>query len=198
MPKAHTHTPSSWKTDKNQHWKVCTDSSCGVITTAKENHKDANGDEKCDKCSYAMPKPLSPELILKSGSKYKADHTSKTVMVTEKDTVSAAASNILNENFAILTSGKKTANKKAVMGTGMIIQILEKDSSVLREYKAIVLYDVDGNGEIQAADARLALRASVSLETLEGVYKTAADTDGDGAVKAADARTILRRSVGLS
>ncbi|MBQ3537294.1 MAG: hypothetical protein IJA39_01835, partial [Clostridia bacterium] len=82
-------------------------------------------------------------------------------------------------------------------GTGMIIQILGKDNKILNEYMVIVLFDVDGNGKIQAADARLALRASVELENLSGVYKTAADTDGDGVIKAADARKILRTSVGL-
>ena len=198
VPAPHTHTPSAWKTDAANHWKVCTDSTCGEITSAKEAHKDTDGNEKCDKCAYPMPKPLTPELLLKSGSAYKADHTAKTVKVTAKDTVAVAKQNILNEKYAILTSDKKAADSKTVMGTGMIVQILAKDSSVLREYKVIVPCDVDGNGEIQATDARLALRASVNLEKVEGVYKTAADTDGDGSINASDARTILRRSVGLS
>ena len=52
----HKHTDSDWKTDKDNHWKVCTDTSCGIITVAKEAHKDQNKDNKCDICSYAMPK----------------------------------------------------------------------------------------------------------------------------------------------
>ncbi len=59
--------------------------------------------------------------------------------------------------------------------------------------------DVDGDGEISAADARLALRRSVGLETYEeGTAEyIACDVDGDGDVTAADARLILRGSVGL-
>lgn len=59
------------------------------------------------------------------------------------------------------------------------------------------LGDVDGNGKITAADARLALRASVGLENLNPTKKATADIDGNGTVTAADARLILRASVGL-
>ena len=62
---------------------------------------------------------------------------------------------------------------------------------------ALTMGDVDGNGEIKAADARLALRASVSLENLTEQQKKAADVNYDGEIKAADARLILRASVGL-
>lgn len=57
--------------------------------------------------------------------------------------------------------------------------------------------DVDGDGTIKAADARLALRISVGLENATKEMKLLADVDGDGTVKAADARLILRYSVGL-
>ena len=60
--------------------------------------------------------------------------------------------------------------------------------------------DVDGNGKIEAADARLALRASVGLEPdiVPGTDAyLAGDADGDGKVTSADARLILRASVGL-
>lgn len=57
--------------------------------------------------------------------------------------------------------------------------------------------DVDGNGKVLANDARLALRASASLETLEGVAFLAADVDGNGKILANDARQILRFSAQL-
>ena len=59
--------------------------------------------------------------------------------------------------------------------------------------------DVDGDGKISSADARLALRRSVMLEDYpEGTAPyLACDADGDGAVSSADARLILRASVGL-
>ncbi len=62
---------------------------------------------------------------------------------------------------------------------------------------AFVLGDVDMSGDISASDARLALRASVGLETLAGAAAKAADADKSGDISAADARLILRASVGL-
>jgi uncharacterized protein YcbK (DUF882 family) len=56
--------------------------------------------------------------------------------------------------------------------------------------------DVDGNGKITAADARLALRASAKLENLTDKQKKSADIDGDGKVTAKDAREILQKASG--
>lgn len=59
------------------------------------------------------------------------------------------------------------------------------------------LGDVNLDGEVTAADARLALRAAVGLETLTDAQKTPADVDHDFDITAADARLILRAAVGL-
>jgi len=56
LSKEHKHTNSVWKTDKDNHWKVCTDTACGTITVAKEAHKDQNKDNKCDICAHAISK----------------------------------------------------------------------------------------------------------------------------------------------
>ncbi|MBR5411174.1 MAG: alkaline phosphatase [Clostridia bacterium] len=57
--------------------------------------------------------------------------------------------------------------------------------------------DVDGDGDVTAADARLALRAAVGLEEFEpgSAEFLSADMDGDGVITAADARQILRIAV---
>ena len=57
--------------------------------------------------------------------------------------------------------------------------------------------DVDANGELESADARLALRLSVGLPSEGYADRAAADYDGDGAVTPEDARLILRCAVGL-
>ena len=47
------HTESDWKSDKDNHWKECTVSACGVIIeNSKAAHADANNDGKCDTCEY--------------------------------------------------------------------------------------------------------------------------------------------------
>ena len=59
--------------------------------------------------------------------------------------------------------------------------------------------DVDYDGAVTAADARLALRAAVGLEwmTPGSLVFDVSDMDGDDSVSAADARLILRKAVGL-
>ena len=59
--------------------------------------------------------------------------------------------------------------------------------------------DVNGNGRVEAADARLALRIAVGMESYAAGTPqfAAADVNGNGKVEAADARVILRAAVGL-
>lgn len=62
---------------------------------------------------------------------------------------------------------------------------------------AMKLGDVDGNGKIAAADARLTLRHSAKIENLTNGGIIAADVNRDGTVNAADARNILRCAANL-
>ncbi len=55
-----------------------------------------------------------------------------------------------------------------------------------------LLGDVDGNGKITSADARLALKAAARLEILNKTQSDAADYDRSGELSASDARFILR------
>lgn len=57
--------------------------------------------------------------------------------------------------------------------------------------------DVDDSGKIEAADARVILRAAVDLEKLDTSAFMKADIDGDGSISAQDARLALRLAVGL-
>ena len=57
--------------------------------------------------------------------------------------------------------------------------------------------DVNGDGKITAADARLILRAAAKLENLSEEQKKEADVNDDGKITAADAREVLRKSSGL-
>lgn len=52
--------------------------------------------------------------------------------------------------------------------------------------------DVNLDGVVNAADARLALRNAAKIENLSALSIKAGDLDGDGVITAAEARTILR------
>ena len=57
--------------------------------------------------------------------------------------------------------------------------------------------DLDGNGKVNSADARTALRAAARLEELTDLQKKIGDMNGDGKIKSDDARTILRMAAKL-
>lgn len=59
------------------------------------------------------------------------------------------------------------------------------------------LGDVDGDGQIGLADARMALRAALHLQELTDAQKTAADVDKNNAVDLQDAKKILRVALHL-
>lgn len=56
----------------------------------------------------------------------------------------------------------------------------------------IIPGDINGDGEVKAADARLALRFAAKVESPDTAQFTAADIDSNGKITAADARRILR------
>ena len=66
-----------------------------------------------------------------------------------------------------------------------------------RCYTSFVKGDVNNDGNVTAADARIILRCSAKLEVLSGQAAENADVDGDGDTDAADARAALRKSAGV-
>lgn len=57
--------------------------------------------------------------------------------------------------------------------------------------------DFNGNGKVDAADARLILRVAAKIETLSASHRKIADVNSDGNVTAADARIVLRMAARL-
>ena len=70
----------------------------------------------------------------------------------------------------------------------------QEESETGQDY---ILGDVDLNGKLSAADARLALRYSARIELLDSIQLTVADYDGNDIVNSSDARYILRAAIGL-
>lgn len=101
--------------------------------------------------------------------------------------------NSLTRPSKIYDENGKTVKDSTPLATGMRIKT---DDNTFSKTIAVA-GDVDKDGAVTASDARLALRASVQLEELTDVQKTAANLDGNAGVAASDARIILRASVGL-
>ena len=105
----------------------------------------------------------------------------------------------------ILSCAPLTISAFAAQNTDPSSSVLEVDPSVLKEkgiepdsMKNRLIGDYNNDRVISAADARVALRTSVGLETHllpEQLFVLDADQNGD--IQAADARLILRMAVGL-
>ncbi|MCR5690350.1 MAG: hypothetical protein K6G71_08895, partial [Clostridiales bacterium] len=83
----------------------------------------------------------------------------------------------------------------ATPGTGSTVTIAVGDTVVTKTI--VVTGDVDGDGQVNASDARLALRAAAKLDELGGAFASAADPDSSDTVNATDARMILRAAAKL-
>ena len=97
---------------------------------------------------------------------------------------------------AVIGTDGKTVSADKKLGTGMRIAILE-DGKIVSEKTVIIQGDIDGDGNISAADARLALRVAVKLDVPTEVQSFAGLVDGALAISSAEARIILRAAVGL-
>ena len=78
-----------------------------------------------------------------------------------------------------------------------ILILFSLSSSITATATPLLSGDVNSSGKIEAADARLVLRASVGLENFNDQISKIADVDKNENITAADARLILRMSVGL-
>ena len=122
--------------------------------------------------------------------------------VTVVITAAAAPEGKVFDKWEVIKGGVTLADDSQgrtsfVMGDENVeVKATYKDASV---QPSVMLGDVDGNGEINSADARLCLRRAVDLETYEkGSDKfIACDVDKNNEVTSADARKILRAAVDL-
>ena len=72
-----------------------------------------------------------------------------------------------------------------------------KIDSVSIKKSATDIGDLNFDGKVTAADARLILRSSAQLQILTKAQMSVADINGDGKVNALDARLALRKAAGL-
>ncbi len=61
-----------------------------------------------------------------------------------------------------------------------------------------LLGDVNGDGQVDSADALLILRDSTGLEEFDELQSSLGDVDSDGEITSADALAVLRFSVGFT
>ncbi len=95
------------------------------------------------------------------------------------------------KNISVVDNDGNSVSGDTLLATGNKI-ILPDEMTV----ETVVLGDVDGDGNVSVADARLALRVAVRLDTLTGLKETAAKV-GSEKIGVDEARQILRIAVKL-
>lgn len=148
-------------------------------------------------CVSTVRAPVDIEISKEQENKtLKLSSDNADIFAVANQSVSQLSSSV-NENVEVLKADGTKAENTDKIASGMMI-IVKDDNGNEIDFKTVVVPgDVDGDAEIKASDARLALRASVNLEELSSWSSAAADVDGANEIKAADARKILRASVSL-
>ena len=102
-------------------------------------------------------------------------------------------------NVSVTDKDGKAVSEKDSVASGMTVTLKDASGKVIDEKTIVVPGDNNGDGKITAADARSALRASVSLDKLNTWQNSASNVDkmAENKITAADARFILRASVNL-
>ncbi|MBR5496657.1 MAG: dockerin type I repeat-containing protein [Clostridia bacterium] len=115
-----------------------------------------------------------------------------------KITQSEALSYLNGNNIMFKDANGNTIsdNNSFVTNGGTIYTAIE--DYIIDTLTVCVVGDTNCDGDITAADARIALRAAANLDKPEWIVSEAADIDDNGKITASDARTILRIAAGLS
>ncbi len=138
------------------------------------------------------------KIVLVDKTVIKVDY--ETMLITNvirKMSVADFLAKFKNSNvYVIYDKNQEFVQEEQYIATGHRLNY-ETPDGVVTNYYVSVTGDVDSDGMITAADARLVLRASAKMDTLTGAYFVAADVNGDGKITAADARRILLVAAGL-
>lgn len=102
-----------------------------------------------------------------------------------------------NKYVSIHSPHGEKLDENSFIGTGCMISVGDEQGNIYYQYEVCVKADINGDGKVTAADARLALRTAARIDVISGIYAYAADSDGDGKISAGDARAILRKAAGL-
>ena len=164
----------------------------GVVTQAPSGNTPGVKTFTCITCAITRTEVIAPS------ESYFEDDERQAIIIEDIGIVTKQGASVADflekssENTVILDAQGNELSEDEIPGTGCVLVLSDGT-----EYPIVVMGDVNGDGDILASDARLALRAAVNLETYDGVYSTAANIDGDGNIGVSDARLILRASVHL-
>ena len=162
---------------------------CNVCGETRNEDIPAIGDNE------TPTKPVNP-----------VDPTDPVIPITKveiKDGETGVTMNVSAKYFKVIpikVAGLTFAEFKAMFKTAPEVKSADTDSVKTSDsadvngeaYIIILLGDIDGNGKINATDARLILRIAAKLDSATDTKLLAGDLNGDGKISAGEARSALR------
>ncbi len=151
----------------------------------------------------AIAEVPAPTVVPKTASKYtisSTDNTISNVKTTDRDGITVAdfLANLDAPETGTYVIRDKNGEVKTdgILCTGDTIEVsVEVEPGVFQPFSKLdiaIMGDINGDGLIRAADAKIALdEAASKTKTLTGVYALAANVDGRADIKASDAKIIL-------
>ena len=170
--------------------KTC--SVCHATDGSALGHKDENADKLCDFCSAHMAANDSNYIFGKN------ENGNYIVFnIPCHTTIEQFIAELGYDDVNVYDKDGKQLSETAPLTTGCTVNLFDEEGNPIGAYTVVVAGDIDEDGLITAADARLALRAAVGLEILTSIQLQAADIEPKDELTAGDARILLRISVGL-
>lgn len=170
---------------------VCSEEYVTIITIGN-NTGEGNIGDNID--------PITKKYLIKTvgNTVIKVDYETMYISnVARNMTVADFLRKFTNSNvFVIYNENGSFVNEEDMIGTGMRLNYETPDGNVTNYYVSVT-GDMDSNGKITAADARKILRIAAKIDSVSGIYQTAADVNLDGSITAADARKTLRVSANM-
>ncbi len=81
-----------------------------------------------------------------------------------------------------------------VVGSGATV-VLTVNSTIISEHTVLLKGDIDSDGNLTTADARITLASTIGMTSLNSWQSVIADFNTDGEINTADARDLLRASL---
>ena len=170
--------------------------------------KYASSMQKND-ASITIPAYIDGYEIIRISDYGFAGNTASSIYIP--DTVTSigdyAFANCASLNTLCIPQSVSSIGASVINGVSSDLVIYGDDDSLAEDYAAEndisfvalpsedILGDVNGDGKVDAVDARWVLQAAAGMRTLENA--TAADVNGDGKIDAVDARWILQAAAGM-
>lgn len=162
--------------------KVCANSYKGDFTAELGHDFDENGEcTRCDEVTVIS-------ITFTDNTGITVDDESKVIIIRKTLNAEDLKANIASGNWTGTDVAGNVIADNAAVATGNLIKAETADVT----YTVVILGDVNNDGRITAADARLILRVASRLDTPDEIFSLAAECDGKTKISASDARLALR------